>query len=520
MSLKQNLKYDEDGMKIQKLVSIVGFIASGFLSMNASANPVWVGVQFKPLAEPITVTYDMVGKVYYSSAFSVSGTVSPPNGTTGLTCNVPTPGSAWGSFNLSPTASIKTGTGTSTVFVSTGQFAVDLPDSSYSGATADAILRGAAKCKTVGQTYSPNVGRIWMTNLGLPSCVTSTGTDPYAPGQFINFTTVPAISVSVNVTCGSGPPPAETAPAQVPLNFSESATTLVSGQHLTLEWNQVFGATWYDVDQNTDSLFSNETANTQYLGTNDLSWTNLLQVNSAAIYYYRVRARNSAGVGPWSSSVSVTVNPLPPVVAPTVVPAATISASTVFSEQSYTVSWTGSPNATGYYVSQSTTPNFSSGVATAYYGVNTPGEGWQASFHHDVTSATEYYYEIAATNSAGTTGYSTGVSVMVNPGTAQGVPAQAPTGLTGSAATLVTNQQFTLRWNQVSGATWYDVDQNTDSSFGNETPATNYLGSNGSSWTNLLQVNATTVYYFRIRARNGEGVGPWTGVVSVTVNPH
>ena len=96
------------------------------------------------------------------------------------------------------------------------------------------------------------------------------------------------------------------------------------------------------------------------------------------------------------------------------------------------------------------------------------------------------------------------VEGWTNPGTAPAVPA-APTGLTG---TRLTANTATISWNEVAGATSYEVqffsrDRNewrTDPDYRVNT-ATSYIT------TGLLRFD---YYDFRVRARNSAGVSEWT----------
>ena len=93
----------------------------------------------------------------------------------------------------------------------------------------------------------------------------------------------------------------------------------------------------------------------------------------------------------------------------------------------------------------------------------------------------------------------------------------APTALN---ATNITATSFTANWSSVTGATGYQLDVATNSSF------TNYV--NGyqnrdvgpvTSWT-VTGLTRNTFYYYRLRAYNGNGTGPNSNVVRVKTRNH
>jgi len=69
----------------------------------------------------------------------------------------------------------------------------------------------------------------------------------------------------------------------------------------TLAWNAVDSAFEYDVQVSTSSDFSTTVASKSHCTTNSLALKNL---SNATTYYWRVRAYNTRGVGPWSQTYS------------------------------------------------------------------------------------------------------------------------------------------------------------------------------------------------------------------------
>lgn len=109
-----------------------------------------------------------------------------------------------------------------------------------------------------------------------------------------------------------------------------------------------------------------------------------------------------------------------------------------------------------------------------------------------VAPNTTYYYVVTATNSAGTSGYSTQESVTTQPAPA------APTGLTA----LPGNGSVTLLWASSSGATSYNVKRSTTSGSGHAT-ITNLTST---SWLDTGLANGTT-YHYVVSAISAAGEG-------------
>jgi large repetitive protein len=84
----------------------------------------------------------------------------------------------------------------------------------------------------------------------------------------------------------------------------------------------------------------------------------------------------------------------------------------------------------------------------------------------------------------------------------------------------VTANSFTANWSSVAGATGYQLDVATDSSF------TNYVSGyqnrnvgNVTNW-NVTGLTANTFYYYRLRTYNGNGASPNSNVVRVKTKSH
>jgi hypothetical protein len=163
----------------------------------------------------------------------------------------------------------------------------------------------------------------------------------------------------------------------------------------TLSWNASSGATSYRLQISTNSSFttmvydlSNLTATSQPL--NDFT--------SNTLYYWRVRASNTAGTSAWSSVrnfrtlTQIAIPPTPTLVTPAN-GATNIPLST-------TLSWNASSGATSYHLQVSTNSSF---TTTVYNQANLTNTSQPLS---GFTSNTLYYWRVRASNTAGTSAWS------------------------------------------------------------------------------------------------------------------
>lgn len=175
---------------------------------------------------------------------------------------------------------------------------------------------------------------------------------------------------------------------------TDPGSVINAGEIITILWTSVPGVTWYDYQFEPDPTFTN--ADTK--GTNTISMTRYTDGNitTRTTYYFRVRARNNNGSGPWSNVVDIIILPVvAQPIAPTIPPVISTSNSTILSNQTYTISWSTPPNADLYYLQESGSQEFNPS-SPGSYGVSTPRN--QANFHHEVTQPVVYYYRVKAAN--------------------------------------------------------------------------------------------------------------------------
>jgi hypothetical protein len=83
----------------------------------------------------------------------------------------------------------------------------------------------------------------------------------------------------------------------------------VIANRFTATWNTVAGAVDYRLDVSTNGSFSTYVAGYQHLDLGNVTSANVTGLNANTIYYYRVEAYDSAGIGINSGAITVTTTP-------------------------------------------------------------------------------------------------------------------------------------------------------------------------------------------------------------------
>ena len=267
-------------------------------------------------------------------------------------------------------------------------------------------------------------------------------------------------------------------------------------------WNASVGITKYLIDVSTDPNFA--------VGAFVAGWENkdagsllTISVNSGLsagkTYYYRLRSSNAFGTSGYSNSIPITITP----------PAPVATAATTITSSGFYANWNTAEGAVKYYLTVATDEAFTSPVA-GWIGVDVNNVN---TFHVNsgISSGTTYYYRVTANNTSGTSGPSNIISLVTVP--------PPPLALDPEPVNTTTTS-FIARWNTTLGATKYFLDVSTLSSF-----ATFVSG-----WTNKDVADATsfpvnsglaagTVYYYRVRALNNNGLSDNSITIQVATIP-
>jgi len=162
----------------------------------------------------------------------------------------------------------------------------------------------------------------------------------------------------------------------------------------------------------------------------------------------------------------------------------------------YLVDWSDVPNAASYTLQEDDNAGFAS-PAAIYNGANSQvqvtGRGPGA-----------WYYRVQASNGAGNSPWSSTQSVTVEP--------NAPT--LNAINNAGNEDAYQVSWSTATGAASYTLQEDDDASF--SSPTVRYAGA-ATQYTVTGQPGGT--WYYRVRASNSGGDGPWSNVRSTTVAP-
>jgi len=175
----------------------------------------------------------------------------------------------------------------------------------------------------------------------------------------------------------------ETAPV-----LTDPGNSVASGEQRNVTWTAVAVASSYDFQRASNNAFS-QAATSECQST--VAGFKESVLNNPVVYYMRVRARNADGSGPWSNVVDLIVLPGPAPEAPPPAPVATLTPASVFSDQTYTLSWTMLDGPGWYDYQEAQDPQFSGWCHDCSIGGNT---GSSQDFHHEVAKPQTYYYRV------------------------------------------------------------------------------------------------------------------------------
>ena len=266
-----------------------------------------------------------------------------------------------------------------------------------------------------------------------------------------------------------------------------------------LSWKKVVGASGYEVYRGTSSpgVFTfHATAH----GTGALSHTDG-NLPAGSVYYYKVRAYTSTPDGNVHGAFGPVITAAPSPSKPAAVGDAKAASA---GYDSVKVSWGKSSGASGYEVWRSES---SGGAYAKVKDVTSPST---LSFTDtSLTTGKAYYYKVRAyvPNNTGALLYG-GYSAVVN-------AKPQPAAVGGAKAEAVDNSSIKLSWNQVAGASGYEV-YRSDQSDG-EYKKTDAVPGGTLTYTNT-GLSATKTYYYKVRAYTAVSGSNVFGAYSSVVN--
>ncbi|WP_338873508.1 fibronectin type III domain-containing protein [Spirosoma sp. SC4-14] len=271
-------------------------------------------------------------------------------------------------------------------------------------------------------------------------------------------------------------------PITIPGSPSNLAATAASFSQINLTWSDnADNETGFELERSTTGADS--WSKLADLSANTTTFTDPgLQPRSR--YYYRIRAKNSAGNSAYSNSADATTPDLPP-------GTPTRLTATATSPDQINLVWVDlADNETGFQLEQSTDNRNWAGIA------DLPANS--TSFQKTgLMPSTHYYYRVRAMNAVGVSDFSN-----VAEATTQDKPLTPPLAPDRLSATAVSATQINLVWSDLSdNESSFDIERSAD----------------GITWAKLADAAANvtvyqnsgltpnTRYYYRIRAINVAG---------------
>jgi hypothetical protein len=292
----------------------------------------------------------------------------------------------------------------------------------------------------------------------------------------------------------------EPAPVATPVLLTPSnASTNLPTEAVGLSWTAIESASGYDVQVALSSTFtilereSNDQPGNAYVATG---------LSPDLTYYWRVRARNGASLGNWTTPFSFTTSDgSGALVAPTLVSPA--DGTEQVGIENATLAWNAVDGAKTYTIQVSTQADFSD-VALQVADLTQTGYTLPT-----LEPGTNYYWRVQASN--GTVFSAWSVAWRFTTDSAGGLA--APTLLFPAHGATGTTRDVNLQWSSVAGAATYQVQVSTSAAF-------NVLLFDQSGLTQTAytvdNLAAGTTHHWRVRASDGVSTSAWSTVFDFT----
>jgi len=281
------------------------------------------------------------------------------------------------------------------------------------------------------------------------------------------------------------PPPAPT--LSYPSNNANSVLT-----NIIMRWNAASEAVSYHLQIATDSSFTTIIFDQNNILSASQTVNSLV---NGTTHFWRVRARNSAGEGAWSTVwkfTTVFTKPIAPILL-----APNDSATGIAT--SLSLSWNAVNGATSYRIQISLDTSFvnpvldQSGIISSTFNAA------------NLAANTKHFWRVNAANNAGTSDWSNvwNFTTALN-------PPLTPTLMSPNDNAVGISKDTTLTWDGVFNANSYRVQVSTDQTF-----ASMIIDSTvRTASINVYGLMNNTKYYWRVNATNASGTSNWSDVWS------
>jgi hypothetical protein len=287
-------------------------------------------------------------------------------------------------------------------------------------------------------------------------------------------------------------------PLTAPIAPSNLSATAASSSQINLSWqDKSDDEEGFKIEQRVGTSGFYSQIGTVSAGVLTFQITGL---TCATIYYYRVRANNSAGDSDYSNEANAPTSACPAEVptAPSGITATAISETQAF------IYWQDeSDNEEGFKVERKL------GSGGTYAEVGTSGTGITSYRDSGLACASTYYYRVRAYNGTGNSSYSGEVSVPTH--VCSGVIPVSPSTL---AAGAVSSSQIDLTWQDNSNnENIFKIERKTGS--GGTWAQVAVVVNNTQSYSDR-GLGCQTAYYYRIRANNSVGDSSYSNEANAT----
>jgi Galactose oxidase-like, Early set domain/Fibronectin type III domain len=302
---------------------------------------------------------------------------------------------------------------------------------------------------------------------------------------------------TANATTASLTAPPPPSPPTAPTTLR---ATTISTQQIYLTWgDNSSDEDGFAVERSIDGINFGLIAT---VGANVTSYNNT-NLNASTAYWYRARAFKAGSYSGYSNTANATTSDLPVTPPPTA--PANLKATAVATSQIDLVWSDNSGDEDGFAIERSLDGTNFGPIATVGANVTSYSSG-------GLSAATTYWYRVRAYRGTSNSGYSNTAAATTN-----APPPTPPPATPGNlVATAISSSQINLGWSDNSGdEDGFAIERSTDGiNFGQiATVAANVTGYSSGD------LNASTTYWYRVRAYRGTSFSAFTPAAGATTIP-